>query len=484
MTPQPDATRSSYSNPLIQRYTSTHMSSIFSDKFKFSTWRKLWVALAQAQRELGIPITAEQIEEMEHHTDDIDFEVAAAYERETRHDVMAHVKEFGDKCPRARGIIHLGATSAFVGDNTDLIQIRDASKLVLQRLAQCIETLSHFARTHAHLPTLGFTHFQPAQLTTVGKRAALWLYDLMCDYEQLIEFHESLKFRGVKGTTGTQASFLKLFDGDYEKVKKLDHMVARQMGFDDVLPVCGQTYTRKIDAQLAAILSLIAQSMHKLANDIRLLQHLKEVEEPFGSSQIGSSAMAYKRNPMRSERMTALARYVITSAQSPAQTAAEQWFERTLDDSANKRISIAQMCCATDAICIICQDIASGLRVYPKMIERRIMHNLPFMATENILMEAVRRGGDRQQLHEKIRIYSQQASDDVKLHGAENTLIDKIAADSDFNMSAEQIHELLEVKAFIGAAPMQTEEFLSAQVAPLLERARTYGDPPEGKVRV
>jgi adenylosuccinate lyase len=362
--------------------------------------------------------------------------------------------------------------------------MRDATALVLQRLARTIDALREFALTYADTPTLGFTHFQPAQLTTVGKRATLWLYELLRDFEDCARFHDTLAFRGAKGTTGTQASYLKLFDGDYEKVTQLDTMVAAEMGFDTVFPVCGQTYSRKVDAQIAAILSGIAQSLHKMACDIRLLQNLNEVEEPFGTSQVGSSAMAYKRNPMRCERITSLARYCITAAQSPAFTAAQQWFERTLDDSANKRIAIPELFLAVDAILVLALNVTRGLRVYPKMIARRIEHNLPFMATENILMEAVRRGGDRQQLHEKIREYAQRAADHVKLEGGDNTLIEDIAADPAFGMRTEEIHELLDVKAFTGAAPMQTRTFISQYVDPLLQRAEKFGTPPDDTVRV
>ncbi len=464
-----------YSNPLLERYSSKEMSHIFSPQYKFSTWRKLWIALAECEKELGLPITDEQISEMKSHVEDIDFQMARDFEKQTRHDVMAHVHTFGTICPKAKPIIHLGATSAFVGDNTDLIQLRDASRILLARLAQLISKLKSFALTHAEQATLGFTHFQPAQLTTVGKRACLWLYDLLMDFEALQQFESSLRFRGVKGTTGTQASFLSLFEGDHEKVKKLDKMVSQKMGFNGVFPVTGQTYTRKIDAQATSILCGLAQSLHKFANDIRLLQHLKEVEEPFEKGQIGSSAMAYKRNPMRSERLTALSRFIITSSLSPALTAAEQWFERTLDDSANKRLTIPESFLAADASLIIAANISDGLVVYPKVIARHIEEELPFMATENIIMEAVKKGGDRQELHEHIRIHSMEAGKKVKLEGEKNDLLERIADDPLFGMSRSDLSDLLDVRDFIGRAPEQVSEFILEFIDPLLEKATVYG---------
>ncbi len=465
-----------YSNPLLERYASKQMSYIFSPKFKFSTWRRLWVALAECQKELGLSISDEQIDEMKSNIENVDFEVARDFEKQTRHDVMAHIHTFGQLCPKAKPIIHLGATSAFVGDNTDLIQLREATRLLTGRLAQLITILRSFASDYAELPTLGFTHFQPAQLTTVGKRACLWLYDLTMDYDALEQFESTLPFRGVKGTTGTQASFLSLFEGDHEKVKKLDQMVTQKMGFDNVIPVTGQTYTRKIDSQATAILSGLAQTLHKIANDIRLLQNLKEIEEPFEKSQIGSSAMAYKRNPMRSERLTALCRFIISSALSPAMTAAEQWFERTLDDSANKRLAIPEAFLAADASLILGTNISDGLVVYPKVIAKHIQEELPFMATENIIMAAVKKGGDRQDIHERIRLHSMEAGKKVKLQGERNDLLDRIATDEAFAMSKDDLSELLNVKDFVGRAPQQVSEFLGHIIDPLLTRSKKYGN--------
>lgn len=473
-----------YSNPLLERYASKEMSFIFSPQHKFSTWRRLWIALAECEKELGLPITDEQINEMKAHIEDIDFELAREFEKKTRHDVMAHVHTFATVCPSAKPIIHLGATSAFVGDNTDLIQLREASRILLARLAQLIENLKSFALTHAEQATLGFTHFQPAQLTTVGKRACLWLYDLLMDFEALQLFETTLRFRGVKGTTGTQASFLNLFGGQHEKVKKLDKMVAQKMGFKDTLPVTGQTYTRKIDAQATSVLCGLAQSLHKFANDIRLLQHLKEIEEPFEKGQIGSSAMAYKRNPMRSERLTALSRFIISNSLSPAMTAAEQWFERTLDDSANKRLAIPEAFLAADASLIIATNVCSGLVVYPKVISRRIEEELPFMATENVIMEAVKKGGDRQELHERIRVHSMEAGKVVKLEGKKNDLLERIADDPVFGMSHGDLAELLDVKDFIGRAPEQVKEFIRDYIDPLLQKAKVYGQMTEQELKV
>lgn len=464
-----------YSNPLIERYASREMSFLFSPDFKFTTWRKLWIALAESEMELGLQISPEQIEEMKQQVNNIDYETARSIEAETRHDVMAHIHTFGAACPNAKPIIHLGATSAYVGDNTDLIQIREASLLLLRRMTPLFEALREFAFIYKDLPTLGFTHFQPAQCTTVGKRACLWLLDLSMDFEALSRFVSDLPFRGVKGTTGTQASFLKLYNNDHEKVKKLDTIVSEKMGFTKTLPVTGQTYTRKIDAQIAAILSGLAQSVHKLANDIRLLQHLKEIEEPFEENQIGSSAMAYKRNPMRSERLTSLARYIISLSTSPAMTAAEQWFERTLDDSANKRISIPEAFLAADATLIIALNICDGLVVYPRVIEQHIQNELPFMATENIIMEAVKIGGDRQLLHEKIRVHSMEVAKQVKQKGLPNDLLKRIAADKAFNLDKDNLDAILNISHFIGRAPQQTVEFIEDWIDPLIIRCKKYG---------
>jgi adenylosuccinate lyase len=464
-----------YQNALIERYGSQQMSFVFSPHLKFTTWRKLWVALAEAQKNLGLPITAIQIEEMKAHIDDIDYDLARAEESRTRHDVMAHIATFAAVCPSAKPIIHLGATSAFVGDNTDLIQMREACRLLLARLAALIRALREFALRHADCATLGFTHFQPAQLTTVGKRATLWLNDLTMDFESLEHFEQTLPFLGVKGTTGTQASFLELFDGNHEKVKNLDRMVARAMGFEKTAAVSGQTYSRKIDYQAGSALCGCAQSLHKIANDLRLLQHLKEIEEPFEKSQVGSSAMAYKRNPMRSERITSLCRLIISLSQSPAMTAAEQWFERTLDDSANKRISIPEMFLAADASLIIATNVCEGLVVYPAVIARHVAEELPFMATENIIMAAVKAGGDRQEIHERIRVHSMDAAKQVKLEGRPNDLLDRIAADRGFALTHDTITKLLDVKKFIGRAPEQTREFIESVIDPLLSRADRYG---------
>jgi adenylosuccinate lyase len=464
-----------YLNPLLERYASREMSYIFSPQCKFSTWRKLWITLAECEKELGLSISDEQINEMKANVDTIDFELAKKFEAKVRHDVMAHVHTFGEVCPKAKPIIHLGATSAYVGDNTDLIQMRDGLKLLLGRVAGLIELLRDFALKNAHLATLGFTHFQAAQLTTVGKRACLWMYDLVMDFNDILYFIENMPFRGVKGTTGTQASFLTLFDGDHAKVRQLDTNVTNRMGFNKTLPVTGQTYTRKIDYQVASLLNGLAQSLHKMANDIRLLQHLKEVEEPFEKSQIGSSAMAYKRNPMRSERMTSLCRYIISLCQSPAMTAAEQWFERTLDDSANKRLSIPEMFLSADASLLIAINIADGLVVYPKVIERHINDELPFMATENIIMECVKKGGDRQELHEKIRVHSMDAAHQVKMEGNKNDLIERISNDASFGLTKDELAKLLDVSTFVGRAPEQVHEFIQECIDPLLEKAESIG---------
>jgi adenylosuccinate lyase len=465
-----------YQNPLLERYASHEMSSLFSPQYKFSTWRKLWVTLAECEKELGLPITDEQIAEMKAHINYIDFEKAKAFERQTRHDVMAHVYTFGECCPKAKPIIHLGATSAYVGDNTDLIQMREGAKILLSRTAGVIKVLADFAKKYSSLATLGFTHFQAAQLTTVGKRATLWMNELIMDFEGLESFIQKVPFLGVKGTTGTQASFLSLFEGDHERVRELDRRVTTSMGFQKYVPVSGQTYSRKIDAQMAAILSGIAQTLHKIANDIRLLQHLKEIEEPFEKGQIGSSAMAYKRNPMRSERMTSLSRYILSLYQSPAMTAAEQWFERTLDDSANKRLSIPEMFLAADASLLIALNICDGLVVYPQVIMKHIHEELPFMATENILMACVKRGGDRQELHEQIRKHSMDAAKAVKDEGKPNDLLKRIAADPVFSVSEADLEKIVNVNDFIGRAPQQVVEFIEEYVDPILLKIKSITD--------
>lgn len=458
-----------YESPLNSRYASNEMKYLFSPDKKFKTWRKLWIALAKAEKELGLPITDEQIAELEAHKDDIDYDMAAKREKEVRHDVMAHVYTYGQKCPKAKGIIHLGATSCYVGDNTDIIVMKEALQLVKDKLVNVIALLSQFAETYKGLPTLGFTHFQPAQLTTVGKRATLWLNELLMDYDDISYMLSQIKLLGSKGTTGTQASFLELFDGDHEKVKELDRLIAKEMGYDAVYPVSGQTYSRKLDSRILNVLSGIAQSAYKFANDLRLLQNLKEMEEPFEKHQIGSSAMAYKRNPMRSERMCSLARYVIVDAMNPAITSSTQWFERTLDDSANKRISIAEAFLAVDAVLNIYINVVDGMVVYDKVIAQHIDNELPFMATENIMMDAVKKGGDRQELHELIREHSMEAAKQVKQFGLKNDLVDRIAADPKFNLSRAEIDKILKPENFIGRAPQQTEEFLREYVRPILE---------------
>ncbi len=461
--------KNSYESPLCSRYASKEMQYLFSPDMKFSTWRRLWVALAEAEQELGLPITDEQLAEMKAHITDIDYEAAAAREKEVRHDVMAHVYTYGLKCPKAKGIIHLGATSCYVGDNTDIIIMTEALRLVKRKLVNLIAELSKFALAQKDQPTLAFTHFQPAQPTTVGKRAALWLYDLVLDLEELEHRLSSMKPLGSKGTTGTQASFLELFEGDHEKVRALDRKIAEKMGFDACQPVSGQTYSRKVDSFVLNTLSGIAQSAMKFSNDLRLLQHLKEVEEPFEKHQIGSSAMAYKRNPMRSERISSLARYVIADTVNPAITAATQWFERTLDDSANKRISVPEAFLAIDAILSLYINVVDGLVVYPKVIEQRLWKELPFMATENIMMQAVKKGGDRQELHERIRVHSMAASRRVKEEGLENDLVDRIAADPVFGMTKEEILHVLKPENFVGRAPQQTAEFVEEVIRPILE---------------
>jgi adenylosuccinate lyase len=437
---------------------------------KFKTWRRLWIALAKAEKELGLNITEEQIDEMISHKDDINYKEAEEREREVRHDVMAHVYAYGLQCPKAKPIIHLGATSCYVGDNTDIIIMVEALKLIRKKVINVINSLSKFAYKYREMPTLAFTHFQPAQLTTVGKRATLWIQDLLLDLEDIDYQLSKVRLLGCKGTTGTQASFLELFEGDQEKVKKLDMMIAKQMGFEKVFPVSGQTYTRKLDSQFLNILSGIAQSAYKFSNDIRLLQHLKEIEEPFEKHQIGSSAMAYKRNPMRCERISSLSRYVIVNALNPAITASTQWFERTLDDSANRRISISEGFLAVDSILNIYMNVADGLVVYPKVIEQRIKQELPFMATENIMMDAVKRGGDRQELHEHIRVHSMAASRTVKIEGKPNDLIERIAKDKMFGLTKEEIMSIMEPKNFIGRSKEQVEEFLEKYINPVIEK--------------
>jgi len=458
------------------------MQEVFSPDMKFKTWRRLWIALAEAEKELGLNITDEQIEELKKYKDDINYEVAEAKEKEFRHDVMAHIHAYGEQCPNARGIIHLGATSCYVGDNTDIIIMHEGLKIIRKKLIAVIAKLSEFALKYKDLPTLGFTHFQPAQLVTVGKRATLWIQDLVMDLEEMDFVLSNIKLLGSKGTTGTQASFLSLFDGDEEKVKKLDKLVAQKMGYDKVFAVSGQTYTRKLDSRILNLLSSIAQSAYKFSNDMRLLQSMKEVEEPFEKNQIGSSAMAYKRNPMRSERISSLARYVIVDALNPAITASTQWFERSLDDSANKRISIPEAFLAVDAILNIYINIAEGMVVYPKVIEKHILEELPFMATENILMEAVKRGGDRQELHERIRVHSMEAAKKVKAEGQRNDLIERIAQDPAFNLNIDEIRAVLEPKNYIGRAPSQVVEFINEVVKPILEKNKDIDVKVELKV--
>ena len=459
-----------YESPLSSRYASREMLYLFSPDKKFTTWRRLWIALARAEMKLGLPITQAQIDEMEQHKDDIDYEAAARYERQLRHDVMAHIHAFGDLCPTAMPIIHLGATSCFVGDNTDVILMREGLELLRGKLVNLIDRLTKFAMEYRAMPTLGFTHFQPAQLTTVGKRATLWVNELVMDLEELEHRIDSLQFRGVKGTTGTQASFLELFGGEQEKVRQLEKLVSQEMGFEKVVPVCGQTYSRKMDANVLATLSGIAQSAGKFATDLRLLSHLKEMEEPFQEKQIGSSAMPYKRNPMRCERICSLARYVIVDALNPAFTSYNQWFERTLDDSANKRISIPEAFLAVDAILQIYLNVTDGLKVYPKVIERHLREELPFMATENIMMDAVKRGGDRQALHERIRIHSVAAGKVVKEEGGQNDLVDRIAGDPMFGLTKEEILAHMDPAAYIGRCPAQVEEFDRDVVEPIRRR--------------
>ena len=452
-----------YQSPLSERYASKEMQYIFSPDMKFRTWRKLWIALAETEKELGLPITEEQIEELKAHADDINYEVAKEREKLVRHDVMSHVYAYGQQCPKAKGIIHLGATSCYVGDNTDIIVMAEALKLIRKKLVSVIDELSRFADRYKAQPTLAFTHFQPAQPTTVGKRATLWLQEFLMDLEDLEYVSGSLKLLGSKGTTGTQASFLELFEGDQETIDKIDPIIAKKMGFSACYPVSGQTYSRKVDTRVLNILAGIAASAHKMSNDIRLLQHLKEVEEPFEKNQIGSSAMAYKRNPMRSERIASLARYVIVDALNPAITSATQWFERTLDDSANKRLSVPEGFLAIDGILDLCLNVVDGLVVYPKVIEKHLMAELPFMATENIMMDAVKAGGDRQELHEE-------AGKNVKEKGLDNNLLELIAADPSFNLSLDELKKAMDPTRYTGRAKEQVDTFLANVVRPVLEQ--------------
>ena len=458
-----------YTSPLSERYASKEMQYIFSPNKKFRTWRKLWIALAETEKELGLDITDEQIEELKAHADDINYDVAKEREKVVRHDVMSHVYAYGKQCPKAKGIIHLGATSCYVGDNTDIILMSEALEIVRKKLINVIAELAKFADEHKNLPTLAFTHFQPAQPTTVGKRATLWMQEFMMDLEDLEYVKGSLKLLGSKGTTGTQASFLELFDGDQETIDKIDPMIAKKMGFETCYPVSGQTYSRKVDTRVVNVLAGIAASAHKMSNDIRLLQHLKEIEEPFEKTQIGSSAMAYKRNPMRSERIASLSRYVMVDAMNPAITSATQWFERTLDDSANKRLSVPEGFLAIDGILDLCLNVVDGLFVYPKVIEKRLMSELPFMATENIMMDAVKAGGDRQELHERIRELSMEAGRNVKEKGLDNNLLELIAADPAFNLSLEELQKTMDPAKYVGRAPVQVEAYLNNVVNPMLE---------------
>ncbi len=467
-----------YISPLSERYASDEMQYIFSQDMKFRTWRKLWIALAEAEMELGLSengkpvITPEMIDELKANAENINYETARQREKEVRHDVMSHVYAYGEQCPKAKGIIHLGATSCYVGDNTDIIVMTEALKLVRKKLLNVIDSLAAFADRYKALPTLAFTHFQPAQPTTVGKRATLWINEFMMDLEDLDHILSTMKLLGSKGTTGTQASFLELFNGDHETVEKLDPIIARKMGFEECVPVSGQTYSRKVDSRVAGVLSGIAQSAHKFSNDIRLLQHLKQVEEPFEKSQIGSSAMAYKRNPMRSERIASLSRYIMIDALNPAITAASQWFERTLDDSANKRLSIPEAFLACDGVLDLCMNVSEGLVVYEKVIYKQLMSELPFMATENILMDAVKNGGDRQELHEEIRRLSMEAGANVKVKGLDNDLLELIAEDDKFDISREKLEELSDPKKYIGRAEQQVDGYLKKVVRPVLEENR------------
>lgn len=468
--------RDVYESPLSQRYAGKEMKYLFSQDMKFKTWRRLWVALAETEMELGLPITEEQIDELKAHAEEINYEVAEKREKEVRHDVMSHVYAYGRQCPKAAPIIHLGATSCYVGDNTDVIVMTEALKLVRDKLVAVIRVLSGFAEAYKSLPTLAFTHFQPAQPTTVGKRASLWIQDFMMDLEDVEDRLGKIKLLGSKGTTGTQASFLELFSGDHDKVKQLDERIAAKMGYAACYPVSGQTYSRKLDSQIMNLLSGVAQSAAKFSNDIRLLQHLKEIEEPFEKTQIGSSAMAYKRNPMRSERIAALARYVVADSMNSAMTVSAQWFERTLDDSANKRISIPEGFLAVDGILSLCINVADGLVVYPKVIRQRLNKELPFMATENIMMDAVKRGGNRQELHERIRIHSMAAGKVVKEQGGENDLLERIAGDALFDVTLAQLQDSIRPERYIGRAPEQTADYLNEYVKPMLQKYPHAGE--------
>ena len=463
-------TRDSYVSAFSTRYAGKDMQYIFSDNFKFRTWRKLWIALAKAEKQLGLNITDEQIAEMEKYKDDINYDVATKREKEIRHDVMSHIYAYGKQCKKAEPIIHLGATSCYVGDNTDVIILKSASEIVVKKATQVLKNLYDFAEQYKDLPCLAYTHLQPAQLTTVGKRATIWMYDLCRDIENLEYQLNNLKLLGSKGTTGTQASFMELFDGDEQKVKKMEDLIAEDLGFTSCVPVSGQTYSRKTDSFFLSVLSGFAQSAYKFSNDLRILQSFEEIEEPFGKSQVGSSAMPYKRNPMRCERISALSRYVIVNSLNPAFTAGTQWFERTLDDSANKRISVSEAFLAVDAILNIYINVTEGMVVYKKVIERRVMEKLPFMATENIMMECVKRGGDRQELHEALRVHSHAAAAGVKLDGKPNDLIDRIANDGRFSISYDEILEQLDPKKYIGRSVSQTEEFLSGYAKPILDK--------------
>ncbi len=461
--------RNSYESPFCTRYASKEMQYVFSADKKFSTWRKLWVALARGEMKLGLPVTQEQVDELEAHINDINYDVAEAREKEVRHDVMSHVYAYGVQCPKAAGIIHLGATSCYVGDNTDIIIMRDALKIVRKKIINVLANLAKFADEYKDMPCLAYTHLQPAQPTTVGKRATLWMNELLMDLEEVEYRISNLKLLGQKGTTGTQASFKELFNGDISKIKELENMIAKEMGFDACVPVSGQTYSRKVDSQVLAALSGVAQTCSKFSNDLRLLQNFEEMAEPFEKKQIGSSAMPYKRNPMRSERITSLARYVMIDSLNPAFTAGTQWFERTLDDSANKRVSVAEAFLGTDAILNIMLNVTDGLEVYPEMIRRRLMAKLPFMATENIMMRAVERGGNRQELHEHLRVHSHDASYEIRVNGKENDLADRIAADPIFGVSREEIDEFLVPELYVGCAPEQVTEFLNELIDPILE---------------
>ena len=458
-----------YVSPLSERYASKEMQYVFSPDKKFKTWRRLWIALAETEKELGLSITQEQIDELKAHAEDINYEVAKEREKVVRHDVMSHVYAYGQQCPKAKGIIHLGATSCYVGDNTDIIVMSEALEIVRKKLINVIAELAKFADNYKNQPTLAFTHFQPAQPTTVGKRATLWMQEFLMDLQDLEYVKSTLKLLGSKGTTGTQASFLELFDGDQEKIDQIDPMIAKKLGFEACYPVSGQTYSRKVDTRVLNVLAGIAASAHKFSNDIRLLQHLKEVEEPFEKTQIGSSAMAYKRNPMRSERIASLSRYVMIDALNPAITSATQWFERTLDDSANKRLSVPEGFLAIDGILDLCLNVVDGLVVYPKVIEKRLMSELPFMATENIMMDAVKAGGDRQELHERIRELSMEAGRNVKEKGLDNNLLDLIAADPAFGLNEEELKKTMDPAKYVGRAPLQVENFLKKVVDPVLE---------------